>query len=274
MELFTVDEKLCNKDGICAMVCPVAVIQPPAGDKVPAPAANAEEACIRCGHCVAVCPTGALSHRDMPVETCPPIKKELSVSPEGIEQLVRSRRSIRVFRQGALDRADIERLINIARYAPSGHNTQPVRWLAVSEPEKVKEIASHVVGWCRALLETQPALAKSLHMDLVTMAWDFGYDAILRGAPALIAAIGETGNMMAPNACVIALTTMELAAPSLGLGTCWAGYFSNAARNWPPLQKALNLPPGHELHGAVMVGRPKFKYQRMPARNEPVIHWR
>jgi nitroreductase len=36
-------------------------------------------------------------------------------------------------------------------------------------------------------------------------------------------------------ACAIALTYLELATYSLGLGACWAGYFSAAAAFYPPM---------------------------------------
>lgn len=42
---------------------------------------------------------------------------------------------------------------------------------------------------------------------------------------------------------------------------------------YPPLSEALGLPSGHHAFGAVMVGYPRFKYPRMPARNVPKIDW-
>ena len=78
----------------------------------------------------------------------------------------------------------------------------------------------------------------------------------------------------APEACTIALAYLELAAPSFGLGACWAGYFNAAANFWPPMQDALDLPEEHISFGAMMVGYPKFEYQRLPLRNEARILWR
>jgi nitroreductase len=69
----------------------------------------------------------------------------------------------------------------------------------------------------------------------------------------------------------IALSYMDLAAPSLGLGCCWAGFFMIAAGSWPPLAEAFQLPEGHKSFGAMMVGYPKFRYQRLPERNEAKI---
>ena len=67
------------------------------------------------------------------------------------------------------------------------------------------------------------------------------------------------------HACVIALAYLELAAFGLGLGACWAGYFNAAANMHQPMQKALDLPEGMGVYGGMMLGVPKFEYQRMPA---------
>ena len=75
MDLLEINQQSCNKDGICAEVCPAGLINFQNG-KFPAPVPEVEEICITCGHCVAVCPTGSLSSRDMPLEKCPPIQKE------------------------------------------------------------------------------------------------------------------------------------------------------------------------------------------------------
>jgi len=81
-------------------------------------------------------------------------------------------------------------------------------------------------------------------------------------------------DVTAPTACTIALTYLELAAPSFDLGTCWAGYFNAGATFWPPMQEELRLPEGNVSFGSMMVGYPKFKYQRLPLRNDAKIMWR
>jgi hypothetical protein len=46
-----------------------------------------------------------------------------------------------------------------------------------------------------------------------------------------------------------------------------------AVNAYPPLFEALKLPGDHKAFGAVMVGYPKLKYQRLPLRNNPKICW-
>ena len=56
MSLFTINQEKCKRDGICAKDCPAQVIVWKNKDDFPMPAKDAEEFCINCGHCVAVCP--------------------------------------------------------------------------------------------------------------------------------------------------------------------------------------------------------------------------
>ena len=85
-------------------------------------------------------------------------------------------------------------------------------------------------------------------------------------APRLYGPIGQ-------EASIIALTYLELAAYSLGVGACWAGYFEMAAVNYAPLQKALGIPEGNRPYGAMMLGYPKYKYSRIPLRKEIDVKW-
>jgi nitroreductase len=148
-----------------------------------------------------------------------------------------------------------------------------VRWLVVQAPENVQRLAGQVAEWMRHLVAEQSPMAAALHLDRVVEAWDKGHDRICRSAPHLIVAHAAKANPVAPAAATIALTYLELAAASMGLGACWAGYVNMAANLWPPLKEALALPEGHVPFGAMLVGRPTYRYQRMPLRNPPEITW-
>jgi len=262
MSLFVVDSEKCKKDGICVDECPARIIAMKDKDALPVPVHRAEDFCIQCGHCVAVCPYGALTHEAMSPEQCPPARKELLPDPEWVEHFLRFRRSIRTYKKRPVEREKIAKLIDIARYAPSGSNSQPVRWHVVHDREKVRELAGHVVDWMRFLIKEQPEFAVSLHMDRIVAGWDAGVDRICRDAPHIIVTHAPRDDRAAP------------AAPSFGLGACWAGYFNTAATMWPPMQGALALPEGHTCFGAIMIGYPKYAYHRLPSRNEPRITWR
>lgn len=274
MSLLTIDRVHCRQDGACAAVCPARIISLDNDEGYPAMTADGSALCIHCGHCVAVCPHGALDHAVMAAADCPAIDRERLPDADQVIQFLRARRSIRRYKEDPLDRETLGGLIEAARYAPSGHNLQPVRWLVVQTPGDVTRLAGLVVDWMQHLMDEKSPLVAAMHLDLVVAAWSEGQDRICRGAPHLIVAHASQANPTAPTAATIALTYLELAAAAMGLGACWAGYFNLAASLWPPLKEALGLPEGHAPLGAMMVGRPRHHYQRLPQRKAPVIIWR
>jgi nitroreductase len=167
----------------------------------------------------------------------------------------------------------IEKALAIAVCAPTGSNRQPVQWLVVHKKKDVAKIGAHVVDWMRHLLKTQPQMAMLLNMDTLVSQWDSGVDRICRDAPHLVFAYASNEFGSGAADCHIALSYLELVLPSMGLGSCWAGYVTYAVNQWPGLAGMLNLPDKHTCHGGVMMGFPKFKYHRAPLRNAPVIKY-
>lgn len=115
---------------------------------------------------------------------------------------------------------------------------------------EVKQFADHVVDfWLSPKCPMGPQGAKLAEV------YKKGYDLVFRGAPCLIIALCDTakayaGGFFCPVDGSIAITTAELVAPSLGLGTCWAGFFQSACAHWEPLQKELG---GMSCVGAVRI---------------------
>lgn len=274
MSIFTIDPQKCHMDGLCVADCPLSIIAMPDPKAPPRPVPGAEQLCILCGHCAAVCPHGALSLEAMPLEQMPAIQKDLEINAQQAEQFLRSRRSIRQFKDQPVDQATLAKLIDVAHYAPTGHNFQPVHWTVFSGAEQRKALGDLVTGWMKWMIKEQPQIAGLMHLDLVVKRWEAGQDGILRGAPHLVVAHGAKADRTAQAACIIALTYLELMAPALGLGGCWAGFFQAAAATFPPLQEYLGLPQGHLTFGAMMVGQPKVKYHRLPLRKEVKLTWR
>ncbi len=268
------DERKCRRDGICVAVCPLGIIELREEKAVPTPVEGADRLCINCGHCVAVCPYGAMSLSTMDPEDCPPVRREWSLAPEQAEHFLRSRRSIRVYRDEPVERDILRRLIEVARYAPSGHNMQPVRWMVVQEAAEVRRLAGMTVDWMASVLDARPEEGRSMGLERFVRDREEGRDTVCRGAPHLVIAHGPAGSPVAATAATLALAYLELAAPSFGLGACWAGWLNAAARQWPPLGESLALPEGHAALGSMMVGRPRYRYQRLPLRREPDIDWR
>jgi nitroreductase/NAD-dependent dihydropyrimidine dehydrogenase PreA subunit len=275
MGILQIDQSKCKKDGICAGECPLSIIHLGKENGFPKIVAGAEEACLVCGHCVAVCPHGALSHERIPVQDCPEIQKELVINSEQAVQFLRSRRSIRFFKDQPVKKETIQKLIEVARYAPTGSNSQRIEWTVFTDKNEIKKLAGYTVDWMRNVTEKMPEQANRLpYIPLIIAAWDIGFDAVLRDAPALVIASAPEKSISGMVDLSLALSYLELFAQTSGVGTCWAGLLQDALCSWEPLKTAVGLPVNHVHHYPMMLGYPKVKYLRLPERNAPKINWK
>lgn len=269
-----IDREKCNQDGICAAECPRSIILIDSETGYPGPEQDYDEFCNKCGHCVAVCPAEALSLEWLKPEDCRNMKGDLTVTPEQAEQFLCGRRSIRAFKDKQMPREDLQKLLEIACSAPSAKNQQPWHWIVVEDPARVRKYAGLVIDAMRKMVSDDLATAEEMGIPKLVTAWDEGNDRICRGAPHVIVAHAEKDYLFGAEDTALAISLLDLYATSVGLGCCWGGYFYKTANAYPPLFEALGIPDDHSVYGAVMVGYPKFKYQRIPNRNQPRITWK
>lgn len=263
MPFVVIDRDRCQRDHLCVAECPFGLFQK-GGDGFPRTTDGAEDLCVDCGHCVAVCPTDAIVHKGLRPETLEPAATASPVRREDLARLVRNRRSVRWYRSQPVPRETIAGLLDMTRWAPTAKNGQPVHWLATDDPDDIRTMAGMTVDWMAAR-DQYPGIVR---------AWAAGRDMILRKAPVLVVAHAADQGYNPLIDCVIATTTLELAAASVGLGTCWAGFLMMAAVEYPPLREWLALPPGHRAFTALMMGYPRMTYLRVPPRKPSRLAWR
>lgn len=103
---------------------------------------------------------------NMPIfrwRAAPPIDKKLALSEAQIVQLVRSRRSIRVYDDRPVERETLQRLIDIARYAPTGSNSQMVEWAVIDDRQRLDEICRTTMEWMKKVVAEAPESPFSLY---------------------------------------------------------------------------------------------------------------
>jgi nitroreductase len=137
----------------------------------------------------------------------------------------------------------------------------------------VADVAGYVIDWMKKLIKWRHPAAKNYGFKRIVMAQEAGIDVICRDATALVVTHAPKKHRLGTTDSAIALTSMDIAAPSLGLATCWGGFVMAAAGYHKPLVKYLEIPKGQVLTGVMLIGLPKFGYERLPARNEAKINW-
>jgi nitroreductase len=232
-----------------------------------------ENNCLRCGHCESFCPREALVVDIVPEEKIKFSQKDSSVDAYNLSLYMKKRRSIRHFSSQPVEKDLIKKVIDIARYAASGGNQQPVKWLVINKASEIRQIASLTIDWMRSIQNTSHPMAP--YTSEIISKWDNGVDEICYNAPHLLFAhIPKTEWPVDPTDAIIAMTHFDIAAPSYGIGTCWAGFIKLALDDFKPLQEALAIPEGRVAVCPMMFGYPKYKAISIPRRNPADIIWR
>ena len=262
--LFTVDTDVCTRCGLCVAECPTGLlVMTEDGPK------TGKGGCMSCGHCVSVCPTKTLDSDMTPRKEQVDVTGEDRLTPEQAEMFLRTRRSIRSYQAKEVPEELITRLLDVARMAPTATNTQGISYIVVRNKETLEKISQHVLDWMTETAKTVPLMRLYLRVAKSEIAK--GKDYFLRNAPALVIAIGSKRDIHrthdSGHSC---LTYAELFAPTLGLGSCWAGFFEYAGNGeFPPLMETLKMPEDKIVAGAILLGYPKYKYRNIVER-EPL----
>lgn len=257
------DPAKCTKCGLCVKICPTGIVT--FGDSgLPEISPASSLKCIRCGHCALFCPESANSLSFLRSEDMLPASELKLPSVEEALDLIKSRRSIRRFKEDSLAPETFNKIFEAASMAPTASNSQQVRWVVSADREKTKAIADLILCWMREAIFKDPTSRIALVGASMIAKAKAGEDGLLRGAPHIAAAIlpKEYGW---PEDGTIALTYLELSAHSLGIGTCWGGFLTSAVRSFSGLRDHLGIKEDEHMCGALMLGHPEY----LPARQFP-----
>jgi len=269
MALIEVNTEECIKCGICIAACPTGVLV--MGEK--GPEELMAQNCIACGHCVAICPKRAINNIKTPLENQTELKELPPLDKETAQQFLRSRRSIRCYKDTPVPQDKLLELVEIARFAPTASNGQGISYLIINDKQLLKRVTEVVIEWMEAEVLKGPKTHWSLPLHIRAYR-EQGLDNILRDAPHLILAMAQKDFVRGRENSVFSLAYLELFAPSLGLGSCWAGIVEMCIfAGYAPLLELFNVPKDKVITGAVMVGYPKYKFKRLVDRKPLEVHW-
>jgi nitroreductase/NAD-dependent dihydropyrimidine dehydrogenase PreA subunit len=295
MVKIAIDRKRCTMDGMCSVVCPVDIFVQ--RERATVPELVGEERCISCGHCMAICPSGAISHSAFPPGSVSPIEFDKIPSPEQVTELLKTRRSIRAFQEKPLAKETLEEIIDGARSAPSAHNAQSTEYLVVLDGAVLSQVSAVTIEYLRfevgrlnnLFLKTLLSLVDRELLELglreipgferIIRKFEAGQDPILHRAPALLVFHARRNLDFGVADAHLALQNASLLAHSMGVGHFFTGYVLAACR--VPMSRAwsrripdlIGIPAENEIHGALALGYPVPKFKKWIERKPARIQW-
>ena len=253
MKTISIDKEKCVRCGLCISDCISGCI---AFDNDNYPQTVDEKRCIACQHCLAICPTGALSFADKKPENSE------EVEYNDILRLIKSRRSVRQYKEEEIPAETMTKLKEMLPYIPTGCNSHALHF-SVVETKPAMDIIRKRVN--ELLVKTLSYKAIAPLLDKFSKYKDAlvnGEDVIFRNAPHMVVVSSPVTAPCATVDPIIALSYFELYAQHLGVGTCWCGFAEVCLKFFPEICEMLEIPSGYKPVYVMLFGTPKVKYQR------------
>jgi nitroreductase len=242
-------------------------------DGYPAIAPEKEGACYKCQHCLAICPTGAVSILGLNPTGSRPLIGGFP-DPDKLEILMKGRRSVRRYKDENLDPVLLQRLLEVAWHAPTGVNSRQVRFTVVDDKEKMAALRAEVMtGLTRLVRENALPEGMQFYADFISMWEERGFDVIFRGAPhLLVTSVPKNVPTPLPD-CLIAMSYFELFAQANGVGTVWNGLAKWAINDLlPETRVRLGIPEDHLIGYCMAFGTPAVDFARTVQHGPALIH--
>ncbi|GAB6180016.1 nitroreductase family protein [Desulfotomaculum defluvii] len=165
-----------------------------------------------------------------------------------VYEAITNRRSIRKFISRQVPNDIINKLLEAARWAPSGGNIQPWFYYVVKDQAKRQKLAQDALGQ-QHVSDVPLCIVVCAEPDLSAKRYQE------RGAE--LYCLQDTA---------AAVQNIMLAALEEGLGTCWVGAF-----NEEKVQETLEMPPGRRPVAIIPIGYPVEVPKSTPRKEVPEI---
>lgn len=203
------------------------------------------------------------------------------MSYEILKNIIETRRSIRKFVDEPVPKDVFEKIINCARWAPSSTNSQPWKFIGISNKGLIEQIAEAVEG---EMLNFEEKLSQSGNLSAVKSLHAFSkYTLFFRNAPGIIMCLyqpyksrfsDETffavdksrvelfNSIESIKSTSLAAQNILLAAHSLGYGTCAMSAPIIFGGN--KIKQILNISEEYSIMLLIAIGKPAEEVRPTP----------
>lgn len=183
----------------------------------------------------------------------------------GVLQIIKKRRSVRVYKTGKVTDKQLEAILEAARWAPSGANTQPWEFVVTRDRDKMRRVREIFYNeWKQRKLE-DPVNYKGLTKYYVG---DAGVLVLVCGDPRTMQVYLTTRRpgdreKLFQASVASAVEHLMLVAASMGLGTVWVSVREEIE---PELRELFRVPQPIRLLWVVPIGHARFWPRPKPRR--------
>ncbi len=202
-------------------------------------------------------------------------------------ELVKNRRTIRRFKPDPIPDEYVAKIIEVARWAPSGFNLQPWEFVVIKD----KKMKDSIVGWVREYQRlsmktegTREPWQRIPQRPSNDLDWDYrnapvfilllSDTRLLKGLPMGMRCDAKRRHMVFTSSLASAYLYMALAATTLGLANEWV---SSVALPYPQCltKDLLGIPPELEIYDMMTLGYPAYKLnsRKLLRDKEKMIHY-
>ncbi len=175
---------------------------------------------------------------------------------------IKSRRSIRKYKQEQIRQEELELIIEAGIYAPTGHNSQSWHFTVIQD----RKVIEHINDVSKRVMST-------IKIDWIrNVGRNPDYD-ITYKAPTLIVVSGRRDAICSRIDCCAAVENMLIAAESLNIGSVWLGFAMFCFKIKGEAER-IGVPKGYDPYQAFVLGYKDQEAQPVaPKRNYDVVNY-
>ena len=288
----TINVESCDKCSLCIAVCPYKIFEKDkAGQIVLSP--DRIDLCVRCGHCMAICKTKSVIVEGLSYKKNFYERRESNIGSDDFLNFLADRRSIRNFKDKAVPKEILRKIIDATSFAPYGVSPKNVVITVVQNKEIIEKALSlmskfydDLVKWLKNPISRYMIKRRVDQQTFNTITHHLfpaaekghyrttsGNNTITRNAPAIMIFHANRGAEEHTNDAMICVTYAMLAAHSFGLGTTIIGLIPPAINKVKELRNLFQIPEENEAVISLILGYPRYKYKRSIKREARDINW-
>ena len=288
-----INKDLCHSCGLCVEICPNRIMTMGGADGISL-RPDRLSFCIACGQCMAVCTSQAIIVDGLAYE------RDFFALPKGSAdqmpflEMIQTRRAIRVFKNRPVPRELLEKVVEAITFAPPGFTPLKTELTVVQDTAVIRQALPEMInvydGLVKAMdnpiarfmirrkggaatFNTLKRHVEPLMKSRLPELKQGTEDTLTRYAPAMIIFHAHRDAENYEEDIHIALTYGFLAAHALGLGGSAMSIIPPPIQRSPRLRKLFLIPDTNVVVGSMILGYPKYRYQRGIKRNLKNVTW-